>query len=150
MFSDNMSIDPSDLVWQQARLIMSRGDLGLRSSSQHSSAALLASFSMSGFASNTKHHLFHPLGHFNTCVSPAEVVSFNELLDSPMNQKKLSSRIENKQFQLLYDASAIPNRAQLMSVSSNLAASWLSVVPSPGFNLHLDNDECQTSIKQWL
>ena len=59
-----------------------------------------------------------------------------------MNQKKLSNRIENKEFQLLYDASTIPNRARLMSVSSNLAASWLSVVPSPCLN-HLDNDECQ-------
>ena len=101
---------------------------------------------MSGFATNTNHHLLHSLGHINTCVSPAEVVSIDELLDSPMNQK-LSSTIENKQFQLLYDASTIPNRAQLMSVSSNFAASWLSVVPSPSL---LDNDECQMSIKWWL
>ena len=114
------------------------------------SAAFLASFSMSGFATNTNHHLPHSLGHFNTCVSPAVVVSIDELLDSPMNQKKLSSRIENKQFQLLFDASTIPNSVRLMSVSSNLAASWLSVVPSPGLNLHLDNDECQMSIKWWL
>ena len=101
------------------------------------------SFSMSGFATNTNHRLLHSLGHFNTCVSPAKVVSFDALLDSPMNQKKLASTIENKQFQLLYDASTIPNRTRLMSVSSNLAASWLSVVSSPGLKLHLDNDECQ-------
>ena len=63
-----------------------------------------------------------------------------------MNQKKLSIRIENKQFQLLYDASTIPNRARLMSVPSNFVASWLSLVPSPGLNLHLDNDECQVLI----
>ena len=75
--------------------------------------------------------------------------SIDELQDSPMNQKKLSSRIENKQFHLLYDASTIPNRARLMSASSYLAA-WLPVVPSPGLNLHLDNDECQMSIKWWL
>ena len=98
----------------------------------------LASFSMSNFATNTNHHLLHSLGHFITCVSPAELVSIEEVLDSPMNQK-VSSIIENKQFQLLYDASTIPNRARLMSVSSNFAASWLSVVPSPGLNLHLNN-----------
>ena len=61
----------------------------------------------------------------------------------------LSTKIENKQFQLLFDASSIPNRARLMSASSNLAASWLSVIPSPGLNLHLDTAEFQT-LKWWL
>ena len=122
----------------------------LRSSSQHLSTAFLASFSMSGFATNTNHHILHSLGHFNSCVSQAEMVFIDELPDSPMNQKKLSSTIENKQLQLLYDTSKIPNRAGLMSLSSSLAASWLSVVPSPSLNLYLDNDECQMSIKWWL
>ena len=34
-----------------------------------------------------------------------------------------------------------------MSASSNLAAFWLSVIPSPGLNLHL---EFQTALKWWL
>ena len=37
-----------------------------------------------------------------------------------------------------------------MSASSNLAASWLSVIPSPGLNLHLDTAEFQTALKWWL
>ena len=65
-------------------------------------------------------------------------------------KKMLSTKIENKQFQLLFDASSIPNRACLMSASSNLAASWLSVIPSPGLNLHLDTAEFQTVLKWWL
>ena len=64
-----------------------------------------------------------------------------------MNKMKLSNRIENKQFHLLFDTSSVPNRAPLMSVSSNLAASWPSVVPSSGLNLHLENHEFQMSIK---
>ncbi|KAL5500402.1 hypothetical protein EMCRGX_G011959 [Ephydatia muelleri] len=110
-FSDSMCIDPSDLVWQQAQLSLSRGGLGLRSAPLHSSAAFMSSFSMSGFATNTSHHLLQSLDHFNACVSQAEVISIDELLNSSMTQKMLSTNIENKQFQLLFDASSIPNRA---------------------------------------
>ena len=145
-----MCIDPSDLVWQQAQLSLCRGGLGLRSVSLHSSAAFMSSFMMSGTATNSSHHLLQSLDHFNACVSPAEVISIDELLDSPMAQKKLSSKIQNNQFQLHFDASSIPNRARLMSASSNLAASWLSVIPSPCLNLHLDKAEFQTAIKWWL
>ena len=67
-FSDSMCIDPSDLVWKQAQLSLSRCGLGLRSASLHSSAAFMSSFSMSGFATNTSHHLLHSLGHFNSSV----------------------------------------------------------------------------------
>ena len=45
-FSDSMCIDPSDLVWKQAQLTLSRGGLGLHSASLHSSAAFMSSFSM--------------------------------------------------------------------------------------------------------
>ena len=37
-----------------------------------------------------------------------------------------------------------------MSASLNLAASWLSVIPSPGLNLHLDKAEFKTALKWWL
>ena len=70
-FSDSMCIDPSDLVWQTVQLSLSRGGLGLRSASLHSSAAFMSSISMSGFATNTSHHLLRSLDHFNACVSPA-------------------------------------------------------------------------------
>ena len=110
----------------------------------------MSSFSMLGFATNTSHHLLYSLEHFNSCVSPAEVISIDELRESPMTQKMLSMKIENKQFQLLFDASSISHRACLMSASSNLAASWLSVIPSPGLNLHLDKAEFQTALKWWL
>ena len=110
----------------------------------------MSSFSMSGFATNTSHHLLRSLDHFNACISPAEVTFIDELLNSPMTQNMLSTKIKNKQFQLLFDASSIPNRACLMSASSNLAASWLSVIPSPGLKLHLDTAEFETALKWWL
>ena len=104
------------------------------------------------FATNTSHHFLHSLDHFNSCVSPAEVISIDELLESPMTQKMLSIKIENKQFQLLFDASSIPNWARLMSASSNLAQLLgyqlyhLLVL----INLHLDKAEFQTALKWWL
>ena len=71
----------------------------------------MSSFSMSGFATNTSHHLLRSLDQFNACVSPAEAISVDELLNSATTQKMLSTKIENKQFQLLFDASSIPNSA---------------------------------------
>ena len=146
-----MCIDPSDLVWKQAQLTLSRGGLGLHSASLHSSATFMSSFSMLGFATNTSHHLLHSLDHFNSCVSPAEVIPNDELLEFPMTQKMLSMKIESKQFQLLFDASSIPNRARLMSASSYLAASWLSVIPSQVLTSTLTRlNSFQIAIKWWL
>ena len=76
-FSDSMCIDS---VWQQAQLSLSRGGLGLRSASLHSSAAFMSSILMSGFATNISHHLVRPLDHFNECVSRAEAISMSCLI----------------------------------------------------------------------
>eukprot|EP00731_Ephydatia_muelleri_P006442 Em0003g690a len=129
-FSDCLSIDLPNTAWQQAQLCLSRGGLGLRSLSQPSAAAYVASSAV--------------------LVSPADVTSTDELLTSPKNQKEPSSRIEHSQFQALFESSSLPNRARLLSVASPHAASWLSVVPSPGLNLHLESAEFQTAIKWWL
>ena len=56
----------------------------------------------------------------------------------------------SSQFCALFDSSSLPNRAQLLSVASPHAASWLFVVPSPGLNLHLESAEFQTAMKWWL
>ena len=79
----------------KAQLCLSRGGLGLRSLSQHSAAAYVASFAVSGSATNTSHHLLQSIDCFNSLVSPADVTSTDELLTSPKNQKELSSRIEH-------------------------------------------------------
>ncbi|KAL5502816.1 hypothetical protein EMCRGX_G009650 [Ephydatia muelleri] len=83
-------------AWQQAQLCLSRGGLGLRSLSQHSAAAYVASFAVSGSATNTSHHLLQSIDCLNSLVSPADVTSTDELLTSPKYQKELSSRIEHR------------------------------------------------------
>ena len=75
----------------------------------------MSSFSMSGFATNISYIFLHSLDHYNSSVSPAEVISIDELLESPMTKMMLSMKIENKQFQLLFYASSIPKRTHLMS-----------------------------------
>ena len=146
-FSDCLSINLPNTAWQQAQLCLSRGGLGLRSLSQHSAAAYVASFAVS---TNTSLHLLQSIDCFNSRVSPADVTFTDELLTSPKNQKELSSRIEHSQFHALFESSSLPNRARPLSVASPHAASWLSVVPSPGLNLHLESAEFQTAIKWWL
>ena len=92
-FSDCLSIDLPNTAWQLAQLCLSRGGLGLRSLSQHSAAAYVASSAVSGSATNTSHHLLQSI---HSLVSPADVTSTDELLTSPKNQKELSSRIDSK------------------------------------------------------
>ena len=42
------------------------------------------------------------------------------------------------------------NKARILSISAPHAGSWISVVPSTGLDLHLDNAECQVALRWWL
>ena len=86
---------------------------------------------------------------FNDTVPPVQAISGDLLLHSTLSQKDLSARLENHQFEQLLFQSSPANRASLLSVSSCHAASWLSVIPSVGLNLHLEPDEFQTALKWW-
>ena len=77
-------------------------------------------------------------------------LSLDDIVSSPCRQHALSSKIVNHQFKLLFDHSSLPDRARLPSVSSPNAAAWLSVLPSPGLNLHMDPPEFQVALKWWL
>eukprot|EP00731_Ephydatia_muelleri_P003120 Em0001g3120a len=68
----------------------------------------------------------------------------------PPIQKALSAKIDDFQFNQLFDSSSLADRARLLSISSPHASSWLSVVPSEGLGLHLNPDQFQVAIKWWL
>ncbi|KAL5459944.1 hypothetical protein EMCRGX_G033342 [Ephydatia muelleri] len=57
VFSECTGVDTSDTAWKQAQLSLSRGGLGLRSLSNHSSAAYISFICSSGFGSKSVHHL---------------------------------------------------------------------------------------------
>ena len=135
----------------QAQLSLSRGGLGLRSLSCHSVAAYLASLiSSSGFDKSFNLHLSESIVLFNELVPAADSITEELLATSNLRQHALSSKIEDQQFRQLFDLSSPAHRARLLSVSSRHAASWLTVIPSPGLNLHLEPNEFQVAIKWWL
>ena len=70
--------------------------------------------------------------------------------NSPLSQKVLSSKIENRQFSNLFHSATLTDRARLLSISSPHTSAWLSVTPSPRLNLHLEPAELQVALKWWL
>eukprot|EP00731_Ephydatia_muelleri_P021339 Em0013g1066a len=62
----------------------------------------------------------------------------------PPRQRNLSSKIEDHQLRMLFDLASSPAQcARLLSVSSPHASAWLSVMPTPQLNLHLEPPEFQ-------
>ena len=143
-FTECTSVDTPDHAWQQAQLSLSRGGLGLRCLSHHSSAAYIASLTASDSGSNTNHHPLESLQLYNSLVLLAEAVSMEAVLELPGHQKDLSSRLEDQQFRLLFQSLSLPNRARLLSASSPHASAWLQVVPAPTSTL------TQSGLKWWL
>ena len=75
VFSECTGVDTSDTAWKQAQLSLSRGGLGLRSLSHHSSAAYISSICSSGFGSKSVHHLSQAVEVFNNLVFPVEAIN---------------------------------------------------------------------------
>eukprot|EP00731_Ephydatia_muelleri_P024931 Em0017g14a len=150
-FTECTSVDVSDVAWMQAQLSPSRGGLGLRSLRLHSSACFIASMGHFGIAFGENHHLEQSLIEFNGAVEGMEAIGLQDIIDSPPHQRQLSSMIEDHQFKIIFDHTSSPaNCARLLSVSSPHASAWLSVMPTPHKNLHLDPPEFQMALKWWL
>ncbi|KAL5486430.1 hypothetical protein EMCRGX_G018902 [Ephydatia muelleri] len=120
------------LLHQQAQLSPSRGGLGLQSLLHHSSACFMASIGHSGTALGENHHLEQSIDEFNGYIAETEAICLQDILDAPLRQRYLSSKIEDHQLKVLFDLSSSPaNRARL---SSPHASAPLCVL-SPCFGL---------------
>ena len=150
VFSECTGVDTSDTAWKQAQLSLSRGGLGLRSLSHHSSAAYISSICSSGFGSKSVHHLSQAVEVFNNLVFPVEAINVESVLLSPPIQKTLSSKFDDHLFNNLITISSLADKARLLSISSPHASAWLSVTPSEGLGLHLDPPVFQIAVKWWL
>ena len=95
-------------------------------------------------------HLLASVNLFNALIPPADAITLDDSVSSPCRQHTLSNKNENCQFKLLFDHSSLPDRARYIPVSSPNAVAWLSVLPSPGFYLHMDPLEFQVALKWWL
>ena len=136
-FSECTAIDTPNVAWQQAQLSLSRGGLGLRSLSEHNSAAYISSLSASGVCSSSCKHLAESIKDFNELVSSDDALVLDHL-DVVMHQRSLSGKIEDHNLSVLLDKVSLPDKARLLSISSPHAAAWLSVIPSLRLNLHLE------------
>ena len=149
-FSKCFSIDLSEAVLCQSQLSLRFGGLGLRSLSHHSSAAFIASFCSSGFATTDNHHLMNAVNLFNSLVSSSDAISPESAIKSPPSQRSLSHKLDSLSFSNLYDLSSPANKAHLLSASASLATSWVSVLPSGEPGTQFDPSEFHTAISWWL
>ena len=122
---------------------------GLRSLSEHSSAAYISSLSASGVCSSSCKHLAKSIKDFNELVSSDDALVLDHL-DVVMHQRSLSGKIEDHDLCVLLDKVSLPDKARLLSISSPQAVAWLSVIPSLRLNLYLEPAEFQIAVKWWL
>ena len=149
-FSECTAVDASASTWQQAQLSLKRGGLGLRRLSCHSPAAYIASYQSSGLSSLSGKYLSSSVDLYNSLVDPHDFLTLELVQNSHLSQKVLSSKLEDQQFNNLFQSATLTDRARLLSISSPHASAWLSVTPSPRLNLHLDPAEFQVALKWWL
>ena len=94
-FSKCTAIDTPNVAWQQAQLSLSRGCLGLRSLSEHSSAAYISSLSASGVCSSSCKHLAESIKDLNELVSSDDALVLDHLdVVMYMYQRSLSAKLK--------------------------------------------------------
>ena len=145
-----VTVDIPDVHWQQAQLSLSFGGLGFCSFSPHCCAAFISSLSLSDIGSSSNKHLVNAISRFSSLVSPSDVITVDAILSSPPSQQAMSKKLDSHLFNSILMTSSPANKAHLLSSSAPYASSWLLVVPSIGFGLHLDSPEFHTAVKWWL
>ena len=102
----------------------------MRSLMLHAPAAYIASVCSSGYGLQSFTHLTHAVEMFSVCVAPADKISLDSLASSNINQKILSSKLDDYQLQGIFNRSSVADRARLLSISAPHSSAWLLVVPS--------------------
>ena len=149
-FTSCLAVDVPNSHRQQAQLSPRFGDLGFRSLALHSSAAFISSLASSELCSPDDIHMHQAVTRFNTLVSPQDSITIGTILASPPLQKALLKTLDDHTFQSLLSSSSPVNKTRIHSISAPHAGSWISVLPSTGLDLHLDNAECQVTLRWWL
>ena len=121
-----------------------QGRIGLRSLSHNSSAAYIALLSASGQGFTDDWHLNHSIQLYDAILPTSDTISAIDITDSVHEQRVLSSKLEDHQFMELYNSASMPDKAR---ISSPHASAWLSVIPSPGSQSHLEPNEFQIALK---
>ena len=112
--------------------------------------SLHCSLCSSGFSSLSSLHLPSAIGKLNSSIAPSNVVSVESLAQKPPVQKTLSAKIDDFQFNQLFNSSSLADKACLLSISSPPCIVVVVSCPSEGLGLHLNPDQFQMAIKWWL
>ena len=107
-------VDATNSSWEQAQLSLSRGDIGLRSLSDHSAACYIASLVHTGI----DQHLVHSIGEYNGRILPSASITIESVSHTPCCQNDLYCKLEDSQCNKLFASSSLPDRACQLSVSS--------------------------------
>ena len=93
-------------------------------------------------------HLNQEEDVYNNPVSLSDRINASSLSTSPtFTQKYLSSTLDDRLFQLLFDKTSPADKASLFFlILLPQASSWLSIIPSVSLGLHLEPDELVLSI----
>ena len=101
-FKDCFVLDTSDSTWQQVQLSLRYGGLGFCGLFytilvQH----FVASVCSSGFGDRDNQCLVQKINLFNIQVLPSDAISVGSVLSSPIKQRTLSQKLDNRVFQTL-------------------------------------------------
>ena len=149
--SQSTLVDMTDVSWNPAQLSLSRDGFVLRSLMFHAPATYIASICSSGYGHLPLTHFTYAVEMFNECVAPADKISLDSITSSNIKQMMLSSKLDDFQFQGLFNMSSVAaDRARLLSISAPHSSSWLSIVPSEGLGLHFKPNQYNVALKWWL
>ena len=83
-------------------------------------------------------------------VALLDKISLDSHASSNINQKILSSKLDDYQLQGIFNRSSVADRARLLSISAPHSSAWLSVVPSEGLGLYFEPNQYNVTLKWWL
>ena len=97
---------------------LKEGGIGLRRLSCHSPAARIASFQSSGLSLLSGKYLSSSVFLYNSRVDPQDFLTLESVQNSHLSQKVLSSKLEDQQFNNLFQSATLTDRARLLAISS--------------------------------
>ena len=97
-FSECTGVNTTKQSWLQAQLSPHRGGLGLRSLSNHSTAAYISSLCNSECASPNHLYLASSIDSFNLSVMSSDTISIESCLLNKPSQHSLSDKLEAYSF----------------------------------------------------
>ena len=154
----------SNQGWDQAKIPVCMGGLGLRAASDHGDAAFATSFSSAQklcrellrLEENDDSTPLTPALLTNISSKMGEETELTSEYFGNTNQKAVSSRIDLQNMKILSDQTKEKGvdretaRLNSLSIKNSHAGDWLNVVPNPGLNLLLQPAEFVAAIRYRL